>query len=83
MHVTTTIWTVKQLFDSGHAVAKWCPVCRKSLPKLDLAGLVEAGYGDKPPRDLPLKCPKCKGRVLITIHPPYAGGIASRPGDQA
>jgi hypothetical protein len=69
MSYPKTIWTIREQLENGHAVAKWCPTCRKALPDLDLAGAVAAGYGDVAPRDLPMKCPTCKTRVQITIVP--------------
>jgi hypothetical protein len=64
------IWTVRQQLDNHYAVNKWCPTCREWVGELDLAGLVAAGYGDRPPLQLGLKCKKCRTPVLITINPP-------------
>ncbi len=73
------IWTVRELLTENYSVSKWCPKCQQSLPNLDLAGLVAAGYGDKPPRELKLKCPTCKTRIETRIHPPKSGGPVGPP----
>jgi phage FluMu protein Com len=76
----TTVWTVREQLEHGYTVRKYCPRCQVGLGELDLAGVVEAGYGDRSPRDLRLKCPKCKTPVLITIHPPMGMGGPVSPG---
>lgn len=75
-----TIWTVRELLANEHTVDKWCTGCRRGLGELNLAGLVEAGYGDRPPRELRLKCQSCRTPVLITIHPPRKVGGPQSPG---
>lgn len=72
------IWTVREQFENGYTVTKWCPTCKTWAGELDLAGLVAAGYGDKPPLQIGLRHRDCRTLVLLTIHPPPTiGGYPS------
>lgn len=74
------IWTVSSQLESGYTVSKWCASCKKWVGELDLAGLVAAGHGDKPPSSLGLKCKACRAPVALTIHPPKEPGGCVGPG---
>lgn len=63
------IWTVRSYVEEGYSASLWCEACREWRGSPDLPALVAAGQGEKPLRDLPLTCARCRGRLGLTIKP--------------
>lgn len=80
-----TIWTIRSQLENGYTIAQWCTQCRGWKDDVDLAGLVARGFGEKPARDLGLRCPACRTRVHLTVQTPsrHASGPVAAPTSDA
>ena len=64
-----TLDTIARLLRHRHALAAYCPKCRR-WEDLKLGPLIVRGHGDKPLASLRLRCRQCREVGELQVRPP-------------
>jgi hypothetical protein len=64
----TELPTARTMLPNDHwlCLFVWCKACHHQAPA-NLQGIIDAGQGDRPPKDLKFRCAKCGSRSTDAV----------------